>query len=318
MEPSEQTTLYRVNLFESATKDLNVSSKPKVHELRGVAGSAQADKAKPPFLKSLKDRIKESAISYRLRNRNFYLMILIDALIFTVAHIFSYLIRFEFKLEPLRIEQILLLLPYLILLKLTVFFGNGLYRGMYRYTSLVDLWKLVRATFITTLLLIVSILYFNRFEGFSRGIFIIDGALTFILAGGFRIGIRMYHEHQAGVNVADYFLPSRKGFLKQGWKRVLIIGAGNAGEQILREIFNNPDHRILLVGFVDDDPTKKGSSMHGMPVFGNVDQLPKIIRKHAIEQVLIAIPSGKVAKIRQIVEICEKFDVEMQDPAKPG
>lgn len=312
MKQSEQIAVDRLDLSESANKQLDIDSAPRVHELPGAGEAAQANEVAPPCTGSLKDRIKESAISYRLRNRNFYLMLLIDAAIFAAVHIFSYIVRFEFKLNPLRIEQILLLLPYLVPLKIVIFCSNGLYRGMYRYTGLVDSWKLARATLLSTFLLVASILYFNRFEGFSRGVFIIDGALTFILAGAFRIGIRMYYANKTGVNVSDYFIHSRKGYAKEGWKRALIIGAGNAGEQILREIFSNPQHKFHVVGFMDDDRAKIGSSLHGLPIFNKIDQLPKIIRNYAIEQVLIAIPSGNGARIRQIAEICEQFYVECQ------
>jgi len=246
---------------------------------------------------------------YQFRNPHFYLMLLADAILLAVAHIGSYLLRFEFEPSPMRIEQIRLLLPYIVPFKLAVFYGFGLYWGMWRYAGIEDLWQLVRASLLTMLSLITFVLLTNRFEGFSRAVFLLDGFLTFLLAGGLRIGIRLFYAPKNSGIMADLFHLSRNATREQGWKRALIIGAGNAGEQILRQIFNNSPHQYHVVGFLDDNRAKQGRSVHGVPVLGPVVTLPHILQKQRIDEVLITIPSANSSQIRRIVESCKRCNV---------
>lgn len=247
---------------------------------------------------------------HQLKNPNFYLILLIDASLFALAHIGSYLLRFEFKLTPLTIEQIKLLLPYIVVFKLTFFYIFGLYKGMWRYTSLTDLYRLVQACLIVMLSLISFVLIINRFEGFSRAVFFLDGLLSFILVGALRTGIRYYYTRKNNQVIPSLFSAHKKSNKEDGWKSVLIIGAGDAGEQILREINRNAHLRYHVVGFLDDNPAKQGRSVHRVPVLGSIEDLPKITKSHHIKTVLIAMPSAKGDVIRCIVELCEASGVQ--------
>lgn len=306
----EITNIYNNHFSNDMTDRQNISAlendNSKVIKLPNV----NSKKYRPSLIKSFFQGLRDTVIWQQFKNANFYTLLLADAALFVLAHIVSYLIRFEFQLDPLRISQILFILPYLVAMKLVLFYGIGLYRGMYRYTSLVDLWNLTRATILATLLLIAFVLYFNRFERFSRSVFLIDGVLTFILAGGHRIAIRLFYTSRQNGNGSSLYNLLKKEFAKTEWKRVLIIGAGNAGEQILREISMNHRQQYHVVGFLDDDYSKKGRSVHGLPIFGSIYQLPNVIKKQMVDIVLIALPSREGNLIRRIVSNCEECDVE--------
>ncbi|MEN6487443.1 MAG: nucleoside-diphosphate sugar epimerase/dehydratase, partial [Smithella sp.] len=200
-------------------------------------------------------------------------------------------------------QQIRVVLVWLVPLKLVVFFSFGLYRGMWRYTSIRDFWLLAQATVVSSLLVIFVLIYLNRFQGYSRAVFIFDGVLTFLLIGGIRMTIRSYFSTY-GNSSRDIDFP-----IKINFKRVLIIGAGDAGEKILREIIENYQLHYKVIGFIDDNPSKKGKSIHGVPILGNVDSLPVILDQEEVQEILIAIPSATRDEIRRIVDACQSCAV---------
>lgn len=245
----------------------------------------------------------------QLRNFRLYVMLLFDAAIFTLALIVAYFLRFDFSLPQTSVNQIMLLLPFLIPVKLAVFFFMRLYRGIWRYFSVEDTWRLVYASLISTLLTITFIVYVHGFAGFPRSVFVIDGVLTFLLCGILRMGIRsFYAARNTSKGTAAFSLP-QLGSQTSKDKRVLIVGAGGAGEKMLREIFDNPYLHYYVVGFLDDDPRKHGRSLHGIPVLGGVEKLPEIAEDLKVERVFISLPSATGPEMRRIVEICKRSNV---------
>jgi FlaA1/EpsC-like NDP-sugar epimerase len=230
-------------------------------------------------------------------------MIFSDGLIFALSIVVSYLLRFEFSLSPFYIQQIKTVLLWIIPLKVIVFVFSGVYRGMWRYTSIRDFWLLARACLLSTLLILAVILYMSGFKGYSRSIFFMDSVFTFLLVGGKLMAIRSYYSGFANPRIREELFP------KVAYKNVLIIGAGAAGEKILREIFENNQLHYRVIGFIDDDPHKKGRSIHGVPVLGNLGKITSIVQSEEIKEILIAIPSAKGDQIRNIVETCKDCDV---------
>ena len=240
----------------------------------------------------------------QFKNPNFYLMVITDVLLFTIALYLSYFFRFDFNFANINFEQIGDLLFWILPLKVFIFFTIGLYRGMWRYTSVKDFWLLIQACFIATVLIMVIILTISRFSGYSRSIFFIDGIFTFVLTGGVRMAIRSFFTmfgNQA-MNVSSSLLSKTT--------RVLIIGAGDAGEKILREINDNYKLNYEVVGLIDDDEQKQGRTIHGVRVLGPVDRLPKILKRETIHQILIAVPSASGDRIRRIVETCQQCNLD--------
>ena len=240
----------------------------------------------------------------QLKNPKFYFMILCDSAIFVLALVAAYLIRFEFAMSLDDIWQLRKTLLWIVPLKLFIFFGLGLYRGMWRFTGVRDFWKLAQACFVSMLLIMAIVLFIYRFEGFSRAVFILDGGLTFFLAGGLRMAIRLYFASQTRFqeNGRLFYQPKHQ-------TRVLIVGAGAAGEKILREIFENYQIHYDVVGFIDDDPVKQGRSIHGVPVLGHLDDMHRIIAGKNIDEILIAIPSASGEEMRRIIDICKGCNI---------
>lgn len=238
-------------------------------------------------------------INPQLKNPKFYLMIFIDIFIFITALCLAYLLRFEFFLAHINIKQIYQLLLWMVPLKFIIFLSFGLYGGMWRYTSVRDFWRLAQACFLSTLIVMVIILTINRFEGYSRSIFIGDGVITFVLAGGVRMAIRSFYVVYMNNGAEIYPL------VNTHLTRVLIIGAGDAGEKILREIIGNYILNYKVVGFIDDDAGKQGQTIHGIPILGTLERLPAIVKRANIQQILIAVPSATGDQIRRIVEVCQ-------------
>jgi len=239
----------------------------------------------------------------QLRNPKFYVMIFSDAVLFVLSLWAAYLFRFEFAVPQYHAEHLRQFLLWAVPVKIAVFFLFGLYRGMWRYTSISDFWKLAQACVVSTLSLLAVILIVQGFTGFSRAVFILDGGLTFLLTGGLRMAIRSYFSSRIRVEESGNSIGPKHR------KRVLLIGAGAAGEKILREIFDNYELHYDVRGLVDDDSNKLGRTIHGVPVLGSMDKLPQIVEKEQAEEVLIAIPSASGEQMRRIVEICKDCGV---------
>jgi len=240
----------------------------------------------------------------QFHNRRFYIVMIADLIIFVTAFIGAYALRFDFTLEPFYRGQMLRLLPSLLPGKILIFFFLGMYRGMWRYTGLNDLWRLAQASLLAMLFYVAAALYIFGFQGIPRSVFLLDAMLTFLLCGGLRMSIRFFY----AATHSQRLLPSifsQVNNLLTPKKSVIIIGAGGAGEKMLREIIDNPHIDYHVVGFLDDDRAKWGRSMHGLTIFGDVEMLPQIIKRKKIDEVLIATPCATGAQMRRIIEICK-------------
>lgn len=230
---------------------------------------------------------------------NLVLMILADGVLVCCCFYASYLIRFELDIPPGEMKIFWEILPFMPLVKIPIFFLFHLYRGMWRYTSLVDLMNVLKASFTSSAVIILGVLALHRFHGYPRSVFFMDAVLTFLSVGGVRVLIRMSFARGTGMEIFPHIMrKDGKG------KRLLIIGAGDAGEKVLREIRDNPALKLRPVGFLDDNPGKLGKAIHGVPVLGSVDSIedPKV----EFDEILITIPSAKGDEMRRIVEACER------------
>ena len=235
----------------------------------------------------------------QLRNVNLYLMVGADAVLLILAHLGAYLLRFEFSMAETFWHKILLGLPWIILVKLLLFAYFGLYRGMWRYTSLFTLQRVLFATITSTLVIMALIAMIFHFQGYPRSVFFIDFILTFLFTGGIRVCVRMIMNQEHKIP-RDLFQKIPAGECR----RLLIIGAGKAGEKVVREIMDNPSICLRPVGFLDDDPYKWGKSIHNVIIRGNVEDLFSLVGD--VDEILIAIPSATGAQMRQIVSVCKK------------
>ncbi len=246
----------------------------------------------------------------QLRNPHFYFIFLADFFLICFSLVAAYLIRFDFIITTDHFRQIQTLLVLMVPVKLIFLFVFKAYTGMFRYASLSDLWLLFKAL-VSAGIFIVFILFFtDRFHGFSRAIFIIDGGVSFLFLGGFRILIRIAYQTKesrwAKSSPGTPLLPPEDS------QPLFIIGAGSTGEKILREILSNPRLRFNVVGFLDDDPQKVRRSIHNIPVLGKIEELPDLAPKYEVKHALIAAPSATGKQIRHMVDICKKARVQFK------
>lgn len=250
-----------------------------------------------------------------LLRRNFLVVLGVDVLVLAAAWYAAHLVRFEFVVPSERLALFKRVLPVILTVKIVSFYFFDLYRGMWRYTSISDLLNIIKASAVSSLLIITIVLLGTRFEGFSRSVFIIDWCLTILFISGFRLSVRLYFEvfsedKPSKVAVKALFRPLRKK--RPGFKNLLIIGAGDCGEKIYREIRGNTRLGYNVVGFLDDHPTKMGMKIHGIPVLGPVRNIGPVARSVKADEALIAIPSANSEQMRTIVAHCKESGIRFK------
>jgi FlaA1/EpsC-like NDP-sugar epimerase len=233
----------------------------------------------------------------KIFSRNKLLLIVGDTIIIICSFYLSILFRFDFSIPAYLIKllnfQNLLLI---ILIKLFWFNIFSLYRGMWRYTSVWDMFNIIKANFSSTICLIVTAYYFIGFESISRSLFVIDFIFTTGVVCVSRLGIRMFFSH------IKSFLVSKSS--KNIKKRILLIGAGDTGQTILRQTLQKYIRPVEVVAFLDDNPKKIGRELHGVPVIGAVNSILNI--NVLYDEIYICVPSANRHELRAIVEECKK------------
>jgi FlaA1/EpsC-like NDP-sugar epimerase len=216
----------------------------------------------------------------------------VHLLLFVVAQAGAFGLRFEFSIPPDYFPVAWLWLGVNVGTHLAVFASLGMFAGLWRYTGAKDLVALTRATALSTLIF-AAFIVIGGYRSYPRSILIIDFLLTMILVGGLRFGARSLW--QLAQNVGQKRPEGER-------KRVLIVGAGNAGEMLLREMQKTHVGRYEAVGFVDDNPNKRGVAIHGVKVLGRLADAPALVKRERIDEVVIAIPSAPGKEMRRIVD----------------
>jgi FlaA1/EpsC-like NDP-sugar epimerase len=245
----------------------------------------------------------------RLKNFNLWIMMACDAALVAASYFISYWIRFDGIIPPGQMKIFGTTAGCIILVYMAGFYIFNLYRGMWRYTGILESFNLFRAAVTGTVFTMMGILLVHGFTGLSRSVFLLTGILIFLLVGGFRVSIRLFFSRPMGVAL----LPFRKSFSKSNHaeprKNLLIIGAGSAGEKLVREIHDNTDLNFHIVGFIDDKPSKWGQELHGIPVLAGIENLRELVEKHRVDEVAIAVPSASSRAMRKIVAACKQTGV---------
>ncbi|TAJ23811.1 MAG: hypothetical protein EPO64_10480, partial [Nitrospirae bacterium] len=227
-----------------------------------------------------------------LMHKRRILEVLVDVVLICLAYTSSFILRFDGVVPPEHLMVLAQSLPLVIALKLVVFASFGLYRGVWRYAGMRDLIAILKAVTLSSVLAIAAMTMLFRFELFPRSAFVTDWMALLLLVAGVRVLIRVIREYL--FNLSD-----AKG------KRVVIVGAGDAGEMVLRELRNNVRREYAAVGFFDDDPGKHGRRIHGVPVFGGRDKILETVARLAIDQIVVAIPSAPSESLAGIIRLCE-------------
>jgi len=233
---------------------------------------------------------------------------LVSALAHILVFAFSWLLAFGLAYNFKRFDIWFLpfflpLLPIVLVVKAAVFIALGLHRAWWRYVGLRDVFSVARAAWVS--FFICFLIYYGLqnldrlglaaepFGGdrFPDSVFLLDFAATIALVCGARLAVRLYHEEVRPV--ADGVAP-----------KLLILGAGDAAENAVREIIRMPTLRYRVVGFLDDDRAKHGALIHGFDVLGPLEKVRHVCEEYGVDEILIAMPSATQAHMRRVVELC--------------
>ncbi len=172
-----------------------------------------------------------------------------------------------------------------------MFYWTGLYKGLWRFASVPDLWNILRAVVAGAVVIYLALFLYNRMDGISRSVLLIYPVLLAAFLGAPRLAYRYWKDSQLDLFHAKHS------------HRVLVIGAGRAGEALVRDL--RRDTRYIPAGFIDDDAALRGSRLHGVPVLGGTDKLAELARRVGAEMLLIAMPSADKDQMRRVVGRCE-------------
>ncbi len=255
-------------------------------------------------------------------NKRQILQVCVDIVLLTISYFSAYLLKFDGTLSPFNKGLIEQTLPLVLAVKILCLWFFGLYRGQWRFASLDDIFKIIKAVLLSSSVIVGVLVFAYRFEGFSRIVFLLDAILSLIFISGVRFIMRMFNEY----------------FIRQAEKThsvpILIFGAGDGGDLLLRELRKRKGHDYLPVGFVDDDPAKKGQEIHGVKVLGNRRDLKTMVKRHGIKVIFLAVLSEapgllenlsaecnelgiKVVQIRPLISFDENAEGNQVLPAKP-
>ncbi len=227
-----------------------------------------------------------------------FLVLLIDAVLVSFSFFIAYVLRFNsFDLVEYH-SQIFYSLPLIVIVRIVIFVLMGLYQGMWRFVGMRDLVDLVQAITLGSVLSVGLLFLIFRLESYPRSVFLIDWFVVLVLVGGCRFTYRLYRE--------GWFIWENG---KVPGKKILIVGAGRAGEMILREILGNYRLSYVPVGFVDDDRKKRDLTIHGVRVLGHTREIPRLIAEHRVEEIFLAIPSAPPKAKRRIMHTCKRTNV---------
>ncbi|MGE5215450.1 MAG: hypothetical protein ACM3SP_00445 [Chloroflexota bacterium] len=218
--------------------------------------------------------------------------VLLDFFLIAFAYYLAFALRFEFRLNSGLMTLYLTSFPIVTAAAYASFALMGVYRGLWRYTELDDLVRIATAAFCATGFAGVALVILYRFAGYSKVVFILYGLLLFIGMAGSRLSFRLFSL------LVDRPLRDRVP--------VLVYGAGDRGEAVVRECRHNRKIGYCPIGFLDDDPTKEGRSVLGLRIFGGADKLPQILQRNQVCGCIIASPdvlAGEQA--RQLRTRCE-------------
>ncbi|NLG50217.1 MAG: polysaccharide biosynthesis protein [Chloroflexi bacterium] len=241
----------------------------------------------------------------RLRSR--YLL-LIDLLAVTFAAIAAFVVRYEalVRIGPyIRYNSFFFLI--VLLVRPTVYYIFGLYRSWWRYASIAELIAISHAVTVGSIITAALIFGFfghetNGVRDFSRSVLLLDWLLNMFAIGATRILLRMLQSKASTYEKSNH--------LKTPQHKVLIMGAGDAGALIAREMQNNAALGLLPIGFLDDDPVKQGAQIYGISVLGTRQDIPRLAREEGIDEVVIAMPTAPGSAIRDVRAICAKANVK--------
>jgi FlaA1/EpsC-like NDP-sugar epimerase len=226
-----------------------------------------------------------------------------EGCVVTASYILALLLRFDGSLSGIESTHALLLLPALLVLKLVIFLLMGTSKGWWRYVSLPDAVAILRGNLVATLLVFTCyVLFYIPYIDIPVSVLLVDGLLCYMIMTGSRVIARLYGEtfgqHRSSTCQAEI----------QG--RVIVVGAGAAGQTIVREIRQNPHLDMNIIGFIDNDPQRLEQKFQGVPVLGLFDDLENVCCLKNADMVIITQPAASRKELLAILDVCRKLAVK--------
>jgi FlaA1/EpsC-like NDP-sugar epimerase len=230
--------------------------------------------------------------AYFLNLRNRWKVLVHDTIMIPVAWILAFWVRFNLDtIPPLFLSEAINLIPTVIVIHLATFMFFGVHRGVWRFISLPDLVQLIKSVVVGTSLVAISIFFVTRLNLVPRSVFILHGLILMAMVVGPRIIYRLLKDRHISSAAEN---------------RVLVVGAGTAGEMLVRDLLRARPRVYEPVAFVDDDGDKQGKDIQGVRVLGTSATIPLLVDELNIDRVIIAVPTATAEEIQTIVQWCEK------------
>ena len=223
-------------------------------------------------------------------------MVALHVMLIVVTSYTAFALRFDGSIPAAYFHVWWNALPLLIVVRTVVFVPLKLYEGLWRYAGIWDLRNIIVGVTASSGLFYPLALWRLAGPSYPRSILVTDAVLLILSMGGTRFGRRLYHELSRAISS----------------RRVLIVGAGDAGERVVRDMIGSGSGDYQPIGFVDDDLGKIGTRIHGVPVLGTLEHLAQIVEKHAPTEVLIAIPAAGTSVVAEIVRALEPFKIPIK------
>lgn len=236
-------------------------------------------------------------------HRRRFFEIMLDFCLVILAYYCAFLLRFDGEIPKEQISILIKTLPLVIAIQIFTFLPGGLYRGIWRYVGVDDLIVIGRSVFIGALVSGLTVMQLYSFHGPSRGALVIYGVLLLLFLCASRLSFRLLGAMIIG-----------RRPVSPDMRPVIIYGAGDGGEILIRELLNNPAHRYQPVGFIDDDTSKKGKLLRGYRIFSS-DDLPDLINEHGVCDVLISslkVPESKLDKLRGLGVAFKRLRIQIE------
>ncbi len=221
--------------------------------------------------------------------------LLLDAIAAVVSLFLAFLLRFEFSIPREFLSVFSQWISWFSISQIVVFYISGLYARMWRYTSLFDLYAILSAVATSCGLSFMFVLFSMGTAGYPRSVLLLYFIFNTLIVMSIRLSVRVYYSHYHQDSVLKNTKPK---------KSLLLIGAGQTGEKIAREIRTTKRHQYSIVGFVDDDKEKHGALLHGKKIFGNVRDLLNLSIQY--DELLITMSSVSGDRMREVVEVCKQ------------
>lgn len=225
-------------------------------------------------------------------------LLIIDALLVNLSVYVALLLRFDGKIPVNELSALVELIPLFTLVSLAFLLALKLYNRVWEYASIGEMFAILRATTYSMGVIILLIFLFSL-PDLPRSVYLLSWILMNIFIGVSRISWRVFRKVCLNEKHSDA-------------RRVLIVGAGDAGDMLVREIQNNPQLKLKAVGFIDDDRLKVHKILHDVPVLGNSRNIPALVKELEIHEIIIAMPSVSGEKIRPIVEIATQTNTRVR------